>query len=499
MLMDTPSAPVAVQPADEGPVRIWRVGTLTYTTTGLVVLFVWLLWGDFSLAMRDRAVGPVLGLLFNRYHASDLVTGLFFASLPAGIGLILCPIISFRSDRHRGRWGRRIPFLLIPTPFVLLGMVGLAFSPVIGARVHAMLGPGAPSLDTVVILSFGVFWVLFEIASIVAGTVYGALINDVVPQQVMGRFYGMFRALGLLAGIIFNYSIFGQADTAYVWIFLGMGTLFGVGFTLMCLKVKEGEYPPVLLMDKGRDIRGFIHATKTYFQECFSVSYYRWLFAYSAVAAQLTAPIAPFILYFSKSPGINLTTDSFGKYQALTYVISLCLAYPLGAIADRFHPIRATMGALILYAMGTLWGALYARDQATFTIAFVLNGVLAGVYFTVSASMGQRLLPRAEFAQFSSAGGIIVGIGGMVFTPLVGLCLDLVHHNYRYTFLISTVLSVVALIGLMIVHWEFMKLGGPGNYKAPEPSGKRSPLPAPIPMVQTVALREAATKNVRMR
>jgi MFS family permease len=476
--MDTRADPVAVPSVEEKHGRIWRVGTLTYTTGGLVVLFAWLLWGDFSLAMRDRAVGPVLGLLFNRYHASDLVTGVFFASLPAGIGLILCPIISFRSDRHRGRWGRRIPFLIIPTPFVMLGMLGLAFSPVIGTRVHAMLGPGAPSLDTVVILSFGVFWVLFEIASIVAGTVYGALINDVVPQQVMGRFYGMFRALGLLAGIIFNYSIFGQADTAYVLIFLGTGALFGLGFTLMCLKVKEGEYPPVLPMDKRRDIRGLLHATKTYFQECFSVPYYRWIFAYGAVAAQLTAPIAPFIFYFSKSPGINLATDSFGKYQALTYVFSLCLAYPLGAIADRFHPIRATMCALALYAMGTLWGALYARDQTTFTIAFVLNGVLAGVYFTVSASMGQRLLPRAEFAQFSSAGGIISGISGMVFTPLMGLCLDSVHHNYRYTFLISAILSVVALIGLTIVHREFMKLGGPDHYKAPVPQEERSSLPA---------------------
>ncbi len=470
-LMEPPSAPVPDRIVSDPPGKSWRVGTLSYTTTGLVVLFLWLLWGDFAWAMKDRAVGPVLGLLFNKFHASDLVTGLFFASIPAGIGLILCPIISFKSDRHRGRWGRRIPFLLIPVPFTLLGMVGLAFSPVIGTYVHAMLGPDAPGMDTVVILSFGVFWVIFEIASIVAGTVYGALINDVVPQEVLGRFFGMFRALGLLAGIIFNFSIFGKADTEYVWIFLGMGALYGVGFTLMCLKVKEGDYPADLPMDKGRNIQGFINGVKTYFQESFRLPYYRLLFIYGAVAAQLGAPIAPFILYFSKSPGINMSTDHYGKYVALTYVFSLGFAYPLGMIADRFHPVRATMGALALYTIGTFWGGFYARDEFNFAIAFVLNGVLAGVYYTVSASMGLRLLPRAEFAQLSSAGGIIGGIFGMLLSPLVGFCLDHAHHNYRYTFLISGVLSSIALTALIIVHWEFMKLGGPDNYKAPEPSG----------------------------
>lgn len=38
--------------------KIWKQGTLTYTTFGLIALFFWLLWGDFTWAMKDRAVGP---------------------------------------------------------------------------------------------------------------------------------------------------------------------------------------------------------------------------------------------------------------------------------------------------------------------------------------------------------------------------------------------------------------------------------------------------------
>lgn len=453
---------------------MWRVGTLTYTTTGLVVLFCWLLWGDFTSAMKDRSVGPVLGLLFHKFHASDTLTGLFFISIPAGIGMILAPIISFKSDRHRGRWGRRIPFLLIPTPFAILGMIGLAYSPVIGAHISQMLGPKAPDKDTVIICSFGIFWTLYEFATVIAGTVYGALINDVVPQEVMGRFYGMFRAFSLIAGALFGYSIFGHADTGYVWIFLAMGAVFGLGFALMCLNVKEGQYPPVPPMDKNRNIRGFLHGAKTYFQECFGLSYYRWYFAFNAVSAVITAPIGLFTLYFSKSPEVHLSTDALGKYGALSLLISLFMAYPLGAIADRIHPIRASMAALVIYMLVTLWGGLFIHDQPTFIVAYLLNAVVSGIYFTTSSSIGQRLLPRAEFAQFSSASGIIIALCSMALGPLVGLFLDHAHHNYRYTFLISAFLSLVALIGLVIVHRKFMEHGGPDHYQAPEPPGKKS-------------------------
>jgi hypothetical protein len=38
----------------------------------------------------------------------------------------------------------------------------------------------------------------------------------------------------------------------------------------------------------------------------------------------------------------------------------------------------------------------------------------------------------------------------------------------------SCILSMVALIGLAIVYRKFLELGGPDNYKAPEPSSKKS-------------------------
>ena len=96
--LENESAP----PEREPEQKLWRIDTLTYTTAGLVVLFSWLLWGDFAWSMKERSVSKVLALLLKTFHASDFVTGVLLLSLPAAITLFLAPIISYRSDRHRG-------------------------------------------------------------------------------------------------------------------------------------------------------------------------------------------------------------------------------------------------------------------------------------------------------------------------------------------------------------------------------------------------------------
>ena len=98
----------------------WQVGTLAYTGIGLATLTFWLLWGDVAWSMRERSVQSVMQLLFQKFGASNFVSSLLIATLPYGLILLIGPIVSYRSDRYRSRWGRRIPFLAIHIPFVVL-------------------------------------------------------------------------------------------------------------------------------------------------------------------------------------------------------------------------------------------------------------------------------------------------------------------------------------------------------------------------------------------
>lgn len=99
---------------------------------GLIVLLCWLLGGDFAWSMKERSITAVLQLLLQRFDASDFLGGTLIGSLPAAMTMLLGPVISYRSDRHRGKWGRRIPFLLFTVPVAVLSMAGLAFSPSLG-------------------------------------------------------------------------------------------------------------------------------------------------------------------------------------------------------------------------------------------------------------------------------------------------------------------------------------------------------------------------------
>ena len=201
----------------------WRVGTLTYTAGGLVVLFCWLLWGDFAWQLKERSVWPVVQIMLRKFEASDFLTGLFLLSLPAAVGVLLGPVVGYHSDRHRGRWGRRIPYLLVTTPFIAAAMYGLAFSPVIGGWLHHALGWPAASRNLVIIGVMGLFWTLFELATVTANAIFGALINDVVPHEIIGRFFGLFRAVSLLTGMLFNFYLIGSAKEHFLPLFVALG------------------------------------------------------------------------------------------------------------------------------------------------------------------------------------------------------------------------------------------------------------------------------------
>ena len=56
--------------------KTWRNGTLVYTAGGLIVLFLWLMWGDFAYSMKDRAAGAVAGLMLKRFDVSDFLYGI---------------------------------------------------------------------------------------------------------------------------------------------------------------------------------------------------------------------------------------------------------------------------------------------------------------------------------------------------------------------------------------------------------------------------------------
>lgn len=445
----------------------WQAGTLTYDKRGLARLFSWLLWGDFAWMMRDRSVTDVVRLLLIKYDASNTIISLLLVTIPGVMSMLMGPIVSYKSDRCRTRWGRRRPFLLVGVPTAALGMIAMAFSPQMGTWLHHALGERAPSLNVCVLIVFGVCWVIFEAAAILGGAVFNAFFNDVVPRPVMGRFFGLARVVSLGAGILFMGGVFGNASEHFTAIFIGIGLLYGVGFMSTVLMVKEGEYPPPpQTHGHSSPARAAVSAALSYFRECFGKPYYLLLFVAMTLAPLAFSPIFTFNVNFAKSLGIS--DGYYGRLTAVYFAVSLLLALPIGWLADKFHPLQLVMVVMLMHAVAAIWGGLFITDSKSFTICFMLTGILQGAYYTGGATLGPLLLPKSTFAQYASALGLLSMLVGNIFVPLVGWMLDLSHNSYRYTYLLAGVMDVAALLVLVALYVRFRALGGPKGYVAPE-------------------------------
>ena len=60
----------------------------------------------------------------------------------------------------------------------------------------------------------------------------------------------------------------------------------------------------------------------------------------------------------------------------------------------------------------------------------------------------------------------------------MGTVLDHTHHNYRYTFYMSSFFTVLAMLCGPVLHAMFIALGGPENYIAPESEWGKERSPA---------------------
>ncbi|MGB7159511.1 MAG: hypothetical protein WBD40_15695 [Tepidisphaeraceae bacterium] len=237
---------------DVPPRKLYRVGTLTYTRAQLLNVFFWMLWGDFCLNVMESVIPRMVPLQLQQLGASNALIGLLTGSVFSAITWITNPIISTWSDRHRGPLGRRMPFMLYPTPALAFFLIMVGFASTIAgylqtqfpgiasgvARTVSLLLPEVGTLSGTAQLTIGVvavMLVLYKIFDMFPQTVYYYLFTDVIPQEVMGKFTCLFRVFATAGGFAFHYWLLQYATTYPRAIYLGCGLLYLVAFILLTL------------------------------------------------------------------------------------------------------------------------------------------------------------------------------------------------------------------------------------------------------------------------
>lgn len=444
----------------------WQVGTLTYTRMGLVVLFCWLLWGDFGYFLKEKSIPQTVQFFLGKFDVPDVVVGFLLGSLPWLLAIIVVPVVGYRSDRYRSRWGRRIPFLVLPTFVTFIAMLVMAFSSELGRSIHGLLGESSPGEKIMIIMVFAGSWTAFEFCTIICSLVFQGLVIDVVPQAVIGRFFALFRVVALLAGVLFNYYVFGFVEEQFSMILIGVGVIYLICFLMMCIGVKEGSYPPPPREDTEKTgLAKLWPSICTYCRDCFSRPYYRWIFASLALGYTTATPIVLFGLLYAQSLGMSM--KDFGRFGAIQLLVSMVQAYPVGWLADRFHPMRIMLVALVSLVVSTAVAFYLVRDAAGYGWAIVICGTLAGFYGNATAALPGVLFPKEKFATYDSARQVIIAVSGIVFAPLCGFFLDLLGHDYRFMYLLACALAVCALVVSLFAYRRFLACGGPKHYVAP--------------------------------
>jgi MFS family permease len=466
--------------ADKHNPEHYRTGTLTYTKAGLVSLFFFLLWGDFCFQLMETVMPSLLPLELNGLGAPNWTIGLLITTIPNILVFCVNPVISFRSDRFRSRWGRRIPFLAVATPFVVVFLILLGYSVPIAHVLHRYALAGRFSELTVVLVVMGGFMICFQFFNSFITSVYYYLFNDVVPRAFLARMMSLFRVVSNLSGICYNGFIFPHSAGHMPEILLGAALLYLAGFTLMCRKVKEGGYPPPP-ENIGHE-RGFVAAVKTYARECFTHRYY-WLIFIANSFWAMTWVTGPFNTLVATQV-LGYDRAFIGDLGAITLVVSTLLLYPAGILADRFHPLRVilislTIGLLIAPVNITL---VFLRPHVTLATAQDISiatsilglpwGALAGAS---EVALFMRLLPQDRYGQFCSANALVRAVALIIGGTLVGFFLDFMKRLapdhpelcYRFVPLWNFVFQSGYIFFYYLVYREWQRLGGLKSFVPP--------------------------------
>jgi len=400
--------------------------------SALAATLGWLLLGDLGIAIRDRVAQPGALELLRQHGASDTTTSLLLATAPALISLLVVPMLGWYSDGHRGRWGRRRPFLFAAALAGCAALLALAVAPQLARAADAVLGAASPGLRACTLGCFCVFWTVFECAALTAMSMFTGLVSDLVPATLLGRFYAAIRIVGLSVGIAFNTWVFALTEHHLPQVLLVAAATFAVPVLVLCVAIREPHAAPrVQAAGRGR------------LRECASHPSFPLAVAVFLLAAITFAPFNTFYQYYAHAAGVPKAT--LGALTATGYAISIGSAFAIGWLVDRRGAVRVSCAIMALYCVIAALGCARIKDPASFQVFYLAHVSVSGAWFTAASSLPMALFPADRFVQFNATKDLLVVLANIVVTAVQGPLLDLSGHDYRLTLVSAAACSLLCV------------------------------------------------------
>ncbi|MDR0353490.1 MAG: MFS transporter [Opitutaceae bacterium] len=426
-------------------------------------------------------------MILKGHGAADREITIIISSIAAILNFAIGPVVSFRSDRTRTRWGRRIPYLVAAMPFAAFFLVLTPHAPAIS---EWLLGfPAARRvlealpLTSPVIAVYALLVALYQVFHLVTASIYFYLFRDVVPAAFLGRFLALFRVFGSIGTFIINYWLLGMALTHTWQIFTGVALFYAGSFAAMCFFVREGRYPePAGAAHAAGGGPRWIESAKTFVTESYGKSVYLWTYL-ARMMLYATVPVQAFLVLFPQRE-LGLELDRIGKLSSWGAFAWLPFALPLGWLIDRWGPIRVMTILLWVFLVALGGSFLFVTGEAGFFVSSLVIGAVFPMLMLAQIVLAQHMFPADRMGQFSSANSMLQAVViALVIGPGTGVLLDalrdfqgslpvpfageLVVGPYRLVYLILAVLAALSLLGIRMARRQWLRWGGPKNYTPP--------------------------------
>ena len=485
--------------------KLYTCGSLTYTTSRLMMVFFWLFVGGTVLSVCLALPGSLLPVQLRVMSEanpgaaalSDRVKMILLSTIGGVLNMTVCPYISVVSDMRRGKWGRRIPYIIMSLPPLVLSLVLFAFNQRFGAALSRLVQPwwGVTPL-TMIVIVLGITMFIFQFFNMWVNSVIWYLFNDIIPPEFFSRVMAVFR-IGLSGSVaLFNYFFFKYAERHSTLIYLVGAVLYAVGMGLMCFFVREGEYPPLTeeqLRIKNASLKeriiGKISGFKDFVRESFCHRVYTYRYMMGVIGA-ISGAAWCFGYFLNGELGIN--DELLGKINGVTGIVGtvgIMLASVLTAeLANRWHPARivlynAVFAAIVALPFNLRWlfGTYPPKVYATFCIvAAIINVALSGLLVISEQPFEMLFFPKSKYGAFCAMQALLRSTPGIVLGVPVAWVFDmlaaaLIKHGippeFRFRFISVWALPWTGLIAFVsykvYTHWG--KLGGYNGFRRPAP------------------------------
>ena len=496
------------------PVTTYQCGTLTYTLPRLFFVLFWVVIGSAVISVGTQLPSIMLPVQLKELGVSETMKVFLLTTIGQVLNMTVCPYIGVVSDWHRGKWGRRIPYIFLSMPPIVLSLVMFGLSGHIGNRLAAWTG-AAPVTMTVVAIGLAMF--LFQFFNMWVNSVIWYIFNDIIPLKFFGASMAAFK-IGLTAGpSLFHYFLFKYTTQHPTLLYIGIALLYAVGVTLFCLFVKEGEYPPLTeeqLAAKRKPLAermlGKFKGLGTFVKEsfCGRIYIYRYLFQICLACAGCAGIFA---LYLNQDLG--LTNELIGKMNGLNGIIGtvgiLVVSVLAADVVNRWHPMRVELYyyfyIVILMPLWLRWlfGTIPPQVFLWITISgSVIALCINGMNQICSLPSIMLLFPKSRFGSYCSMQALIRSTCFMLMSIVCGVVFDLLKAffgrtmgNDQFAFRLVMPWAIPWYLGAVtfgfLLYREWGRNGGLKNYAPPaswEPSGHEKMEALPVKPVSPKTL-----------